>query len=307
MVAAELACNDDAEGLGLQSQVSFPVSPNATYFIHVDSFRAEGAYVLNINEGACGDGGDPPNPQPCGGIAGIRCPEGFVCIDNPEDNCDPDRGGADCPGICAEPALPGGCNEDGDCPEGEQWCRATQEEGVRECVDYQAEGEFCGGFTPAWAATRCHPDQSCTDHPVGIADAPGVCRAPCVDGRCRNNEQYCSFSDFCRDDSACRVDADCEAEGNDYAHIECVGHGVCNGGQCGYECGNSQCIDLEGVDFGNCRAILGWGVREDACAMIGGCDARGFNLFDDERGCVNACGGDRGEPLPGPGPGDRER
>lgn len=37
---------------------------------------------------------------PCGGIAGTRCPEGKVCVDDPADNCDPARGGADCPGRC---------------------------------------------------------------------------------------------------------------------------------------------------------------------------------------------------------------
>jgi hypothetical protein len=36
----------------------------------------------------------------CGGIAGIPCAEGFVCIDDPRDSCDPEQGGADCGGIC---------------------------------------------------------------------------------------------------------------------------------------------------------------------------------------------------------------
>lgn len=39
-------------------------------------------------------------PQACGGIAGIPCPEGQTCVDNPADDCDPGQGGADCPGIC---------------------------------------------------------------------------------------------------------------------------------------------------------------------------------------------------------------
>lgn len=38
--------------------------------------------------------------QACGGIAGIPCPEGKTCVDDPRDDCDPKRGGADCPGIC---------------------------------------------------------------------------------------------------------------------------------------------------------------------------------------------------------------
>jgi hypothetical protein len=38
--------------------------------------------------------------QFCGGIAGIPCPEGFVCVDVPGDDCNPQQGGADCPGRC---------------------------------------------------------------------------------------------------------------------------------------------------------------------------------------------------------------
>ena len=40
----------------------------------------------------------------CGGFAGIQCPEGMICVDDPTDNCDPNRGGADCIGVC-EPEL----------------------------------------------------------------------------------------------------------------------------------------------------------------------------------------------------------
>jgi hypothetical protein len=41
-----------------------------------------------------------PKPQMCGGIAGIACPVGQMCVDDPGDNCDPKKGGADCAGIC---------------------------------------------------------------------------------------------------------------------------------------------------------------------------------------------------------------
>jgi hypothetical protein len=36
----------------------------------------------------------------CGGFAGIACPEGYVCKDDPLDDCNPDKGGSDCGGIC---------------------------------------------------------------------------------------------------------------------------------------------------------------------------------------------------------------
>jgi hypothetical protein len=36
----------------------------------------------------------------CGGFAGIPCPPGLICRDDPRDDCDPNNGGADCGGIC---------------------------------------------------------------------------------------------------------------------------------------------------------------------------------------------------------------
>ena len=43
---------------------------------------------------------EEPSGQACGGIAGVQCPEGKKCVDDPSDTCDPTKGGADCPGIC---------------------------------------------------------------------------------------------------------------------------------------------------------------------------------------------------------------
>ncbi len=43
-------------------------------------------------------------PAMCGGIAGFPCPErAQICVDDPRDDCDPERGGADCGGLCLEP------------------------------------------------------------------------------------------------------------------------------------------------------------------------------------------------------------
>jgi hypothetical protein len=42
---------------------------------------------------------EPSGPF-CGGIAAFQCPGGGSCVDNPNDGCDPARGGADCGGIC---------------------------------------------------------------------------------------------------------------------------------------------------------------------------------------------------------------
>ncbi|MFL5344110.1 MAG: hypothetical protein ACJ8AT_04920 [Hyalangium sp.] len=45
----------------------------------------------------------PGEGQFCGGFANIPCPEGLLCVDDPNDDCDPNAGGRDCGGICAEP------------------------------------------------------------------------------------------------------------------------------------------------------------------------------------------------------------
>ena len=154
---------------------------------------------------------DDPGPVACGGFRGAECPPGLVCVDDPNDRCDPERGGADCPGICVdEPPPPAGCIGDVDCAEDGQFCRDVQDSPERECVDYQSEGGRCGGFVPPWAVERCAPGLSCTDIPPNLPDAPGTCRVSCLDEACGNAEQYCSSNDYCRDDGACLVDADCE-------------------------------------------------------------------------------------------------
>ncbi|KAF3808042.1 hypothetical protein GCG54_00012621 [Colletotrichum gloeosporioides] len=54
--------------------------------------------------GGCGQACDMPGicvqEIQCGGFIGKACPAGKYCIDDPRDDCDPKRGGADCIGIC---------------------------------------------------------------------------------------------------------------------------------------------------------------------------------------------------------------
>ncbi len=50
-VEAEVGCNDDA--IGLRSQLQFEAAAGTTYYVIVDGFRAEGAYVLNVAYAAC--------------------------------------------------------------------------------------------------------------------------------------------------------------------------------------------------------------------------------------------------------------
>jgi hypothetical protein len=85
----------------------------------------------------------------CGGIAGIKCPGGQTCVDDPSDTCDPKKGGADCPGIC-------------------------------QAAYGQDKPASCGGI----AAIKCPGGQTCVDDPSdtcdpkkGGADCPGICQA----------------------------------------------------------------------------------------------------------------------------------
>jgi Kazal-type serine protease inhibitor domain len=82
-----------------------------------------------IHEGEC------DKPAICGGIAGIPCPEGSACIDDPDDGCDPAGGDADCTGLC----MPDLCMPDvsNDCHVGGcsgELCVGPGEPDVSTCV-----------------------------------------------------------------------------------------------------------------------------------------------------------------------------
>eukprot|EP00993_Chasmostoma_nieuportense_P001122 NODE_202_length_2704_cov_109.017850_g188_i0.p1 GENE.NODE_202_length_2704_cov_109.017850_g188_i0~~NODE_202_length_2704_cov_109.017850_g188_i0.p1 ORF type:complete len:855 (+),score=163.21 NODE_202_length_2704_cov_109.017850_g188_i0:131-2566(+) len=55
----------------------------------------------------------------CGGIAGIQCSQGYTCVDDPNDSCDPLAGGADCSGICVLAGPPCGGFLGTPCPNGQ--------------------------------------------------------------------------------------------------------------------------------------------------------------------------------------------
>jgi hypothetical protein len=129
----------------------------------------------------------PEDPGFCGGIAGFPCPPGLTCVDNPNDDCDPNQGGADCEGMC-----------------------------VREEKPHE-----CGGF----AGTACPPGYQCADVPDdcapdnGGADCPGVCR-PAPGGSCASDAecpviaapcQMCADGTAACPRAAC-VNGQCQAE-----------------------------------------------------------------------------------------------
>ncbi len=98
-----------------------------------------------------GETGETPSQaegQACGGLTGAACPVGFECVDDPSDDCDPQRGGADCIGICVKQERPApmcGGIAGLSCPEG------------LECVEDPSDG--------------CDPEH-------GGADCSGICMEP---------------------------------------------------------------------------------------------------------------------------------
>ncbi len=100
-----IATNDDASRNTLDSHIEATLPGNTnpsivTYYIMFREYaKADATFKVRLQGGAAG--------QFCGGIAGIACPAGQQCIDNPNDSCDPNNGGADCGGICVpEPPAP---------------------------------------------------------------------------------------------------------------------------------------------------------------------------------------------------------
>ena len=62
---------------------------------------------------ACASEADAKEGAFCGGITARPCPEGYGCQDDPNDDCDPNAGGADCGGICVKaPEPPSKCGGD---------------------------------------------------------------------------------------------------------------------------------------------------------------------------------------------------
>jgi hypothetical protein len=90
-----------------------------------------------------------PDGPFCGGIAGIRCPGGGTCQDNPGDSCDPRTGGADCGGICK-------CNVIADCSAPTVWDGSPE---VCACVPAKdpGAGNQCGSKTCGSGEYCCNP------------------------------------------------------------------------------------------------------------------------------------------------------
>lgn len=136
--------------------------------------NGECAIVMN----ACTD------PGFCGGIAGFPCPPGLTCIDQPNDDCDPLNGGADCAGMCVRQERPNECGgfPGAACPPGFECADDPNDE-----CDPATGGADCRGICRPVPAPNCSRDDECViGAPCRIcADGSAACPEPkCVNGAC---------------------------------------------------------------------------------------------------------------------------
>ena len=116
----------------------------------------------------------PPEPAFCGGFAGIPCPQGQSCIDDPNDGCDPNAGGADCGGICVDRPGPTFCGGIAGfpCPSGE-----TCVDDPSDSCDPRTGGADCGGMcvkAETCGDAQCAPGFVCCNPVMGICTKPGM-------------------------------------------------------------------------------------------------------------------------------------
>ncbi|KAF1985710.1 hypothetical protein K402DRAFT_356601, partial [Aulographum hederae CBS 113979] len=82
----------------------------------------------------------------CAGFRGLDCASGFVCIDDKLDDCDPENGGSDCPGVCF-PVCGGFAGVA---------CQGEKEFGVecRDIADDGCDAETGGADCQGWCAPK---------------------------------------------------------------------------------------------------------------------------------------------------------
>jgi hypothetical protein len=142
------------------------------------------------DQGQQGDEDDLTKAKKCGGIAGLTCPSGYQCVDDPTDSCDPAKGGADCIGICKKSSTPTVTHCGGfaglTCPAGQECVDDPSDscdpaKGGADCsgICQPKKGQACGGF----AGLTCPKGQTCVDDPSdscdpkkGGADCIGICK-----------------------------------------------------------------------------------------------------------------------------------
>ena len=151
--------------------------------------------------------------QFCGGFAGIECPEGQVCVDNPNDDCDPANGGADCGGFCEDAPEPDPNSCEGSCGEqaaGGCWCDDLCSVYGDCCDDVEVAcngGTECGdevcsaneacvtNYTQLGPNRRCEPVDASCDGTASCDCMGDVCEAPF--DTCSTDEQTGGLACYC--------------------------------------------------------------------------------------------------------------
>jgi len=186
----------------------------------------------------------------CGGIAGLQCPGGQRCVDDPRDGCDWSNG-ADCSGVC----VPGPSTNPPDA-------------GNPPPPDAGTPPMSCGGHRPN--PPMCPSGYKCVDDPNGCSmavDCPGICVIDTeVIRQCGGeviNPSFCQSGEVCIDNPTTGSMA------VDHRGI-CIKKVFC-GGIASFPCpGNLTCVDDPsdscdpnngGADCGGMCVLQGSGVQ----------------------------------------------
>jgi hypothetical protein len=177
----------------------------------------------------------------CGGIAALPCPDGFTCVDDPNDACDPSAGGADCGGVCMQvdtsPCAAMLCLEGttccpncgGVCVPSDVTCSDDL------CVDEPCNQATCGPgeYCCNESCSRCVPlGQGCTREYCAPGQFPG---GPCGPNVCGPGEYCCNEScGICAPFGAMCIEMYCEpGVGQPCGRTTCPAGQVCCNESCG--------------------------------------------------------------------------
>lgn len=182
--------------------------------------------------------------ETCGGIANLPCPAGKTCIDDPDDSCDPQNGGADCGGICVPQKLCGGF-AGLPCGDGEL------------CVDIPGDS--------------CDPENGGADCPGECVPDPGCPQVMC--------ELYCPYG-FQKDENGCDVCKCNEPTPTNSCKGQCGGPSADKSCYCDKLCEKygdccsdyaTECKDQRTPASGQCVKNSNETCTTDADCAVGGC------------------------------------